>query len=84
MLPNTHMLMNSNGYRSEGRSKQPPQSNQSQLQSTDMNAASMPPNFLFGEIKQPPTCAPTTTAGSSYKPKGLSTAALKGMVDPSS
>eukprot|EP00957_Ditylum_brightwellii_P005686 433534-Ditylum_brightwellii.AAC.1 len=76
--------MNSNRRRSEGRSEQPPQSNQSQLQSTDMNFASMPPNFLFGETKQPPTGASPTTAGSSYKPKGMSAAVLKGMVDPSS
>eukprot|EP00957_Ditylum_brightwellii_P037741 2854391-Ditylum_brightwellii.AAC.1 len=84
MLPNMHMLMNSNRRRSKGQSKQPPQSNQLQLQSTDMNFASMPPSFSFGETKQPPTCAPPTTAGSYYKPKGMSAAALKGMVDSSS
>jgi len=82
MLPN--YAMNSDGRGSEGRSEQAPQSNQSQLQSTDMNFASMPPNFSFGESKQPPTGAPPSTAGSSYEPQGMSAAALKGMVDPSS
>eukprot|EP00957_Ditylum_brightwellii_P189375 14414422-Ditylum_brightwellii.AAC.1 len=49
-----------------------------------MNFASMPPNFLFGEQKQPPTGNPPTTVGGFYKPQGMSDAALKEMIDPSS